>query len=979
MKLLAKICLILLGVLSHSPVLGESNNRQELLDAYRETAQAIKAAGLTATVVSNDSVTVRRVEEFKQAARFVAQPTIPPFELKKNNGALKWIERERYGKNPRPPRAAEDYKAGPGGVVIPANGELVLEDNDLRMSSRGGIGFSFSRRYSSFEKGDHGMGIGWRHSYDIFITRSSENEVVLHLPDRDVTFRKEGLNWQPSASEFLELRESENGTLTVYNATKIRWTFGAGSLNRWRLVEVASRHGTWGKNKVAIEYLPGSDRIDYVIDPYGNRIDFYYDADGRLVAVCSPVTYVRYAYSEKGNLVLAEGPERRDLNSVYEQGLRYGYAEDAFLTEKVTKGMPSSLFVEYDKLGRVKGIGVASKERRNCWQFAYEQHKTVVKQPFPLPSTEYVFSGSKERHLPSKVSCPDLGAVTAYEYNDALLPSRIVSPFGKITCNEYDLQNRNPSQRGNILAVRTNPAENMPADFSEKGTEYKYHPDLALAILEVTYQIKDSRRENVKRVVSEYDGHDATMSRQVSSGVVTRFWANEYGEPAVTLDANGTAIVYEYAFSTEWPNYGFVEGSVNGAGFLSKKTISNDRDVIQDAVKRVGGDIRLPIAVCEIEKSVERYSYDNFGKIIRRQTDLSDEMHLFNVNGDTLASFTSGGPIVLSEFNSYGRPVRILHQFNPEGDFKGTGSRLFSGCFYIETFKYDDFGALISHRKTDEPIANGETMRPVEYCRYPSGKIISIKSSDGVMRVDERDSRTGLLSSQYLQSENGERVVLRSDFRYHLNGVLESVKDQFGGVTSYSLDGYGDVYAEMSPTGVVTRIVNNAAGQKIAEFSSKDGKELSREELSYNQNGVLDTVRAWRYHAGKAVVETTEKYKYDAIGNISSKRGARENAWTSYLYDGIGRNVATIAPNGDKEMTFWAKGVPFLKMRVLRVGETGEWKKLGSYTSFDSCGRKIKTEPVVNGVKKVSERATEFKYNARASFQCNSTDFRDSA
>lgn len=963
MKRRARICLILFGVLSCDFAFGERNAWRELLDAYRETAQMIKAAGLSATVVTNDAVVTRREEEFKNAARLIAEPVHPPFELKKSNGALKWFESERFRKSPRPPRAAADYKAGPGGAVLPANGELIIEDNDLRLSSRGGIGFSFSRRYSSFEKGDHGMGVGWRHSYDMFITRSNENEVVLHLPGREVTFSKEGGCWVPPMSEFFELHEGANGTWFVYNANKIRWTFSAGSSDRWRLAEVASRHGAWSKNRLVIEYLPGSDRIDYIIDPFGKRIDFYYNPDGRLLAVRTPANFVRYAYSEKGCLVLAEGLERKDLNSVYEQGLRYEYAEDGFLTEKVTKGMPSRLLVVYDKSGRVQECGIASSDRRNCWQFAYEQQMTVVKQPFPLPRTEYLFSGSPDRHLPSKVSCPDLDAATAYEFNDALLPSKVVSPSGKITCTEYDLRNRNPSQRGNILAVRCYPAANMPADFSEKGTEYTYHPDLALRTSEVTYQIKDGRRENVKKIISEYGGRDTTISRQVSAGVATRFWANEYGEPAVTLDANGTAIIYEYADTTEWPMYGFIEGSVNGSGYLAKKTISNDRDLIQATVKLVGADVRLKMPVLATERSVERYSYDRFGKVIRRQSDLSDEMFLFNVNGDTLASFSSGGAVVLTEYNSNGRPERILHQFVPEGAFRGTGNRWFFGRYFAESFKYDDFGALIAHRKTDEPFAGGETMRPVEYCRYPSGKVISIKSSDGVVRVDERDPKTGLISSQYLQSANGERVILRTDFKYHPNGVLKSVKDQFGGVTTYSLDGYGDVYAETSPTGVVKRIVNNAAGQKLIELRSKEGKELSREELIYNQDGVLDTVRTWRYHAGKAMVETTEKYKYDAIGNVSSRRETHENSWTSYLYDGLGRQVAAMSPNGDKDLTFWSDGVPFLKMRVLRNEETGEWKMLGNYTSFDSCGRKIKTEPIVNGVKKVPERATELKYD----------------
>ena len=215
---------------------------------------------------------------------------------------------------------------------------------------------------------------------------------------------------------------------------------------------------------------------------------------------------------------------------------------------------------------------------------------------------------------------PDLKKMTIDEFNDALLPSKIVSPSGKITCNEYDLRNQNPSQRGNILAIRYYPAADMPADFSEKGTEYKYHPDLALTTSEITYQVKDGRRENVKKIISEYDGRDTTMSRQVSAGVATRFWANEYGEPAVTLDANGTAIIYEYAGITEWPMYGFVEGSVNGSGYLATKTISNDRDLIQTAVRQVGGDVRLPMAVLGAEMSVERYSYDKFGKTIRRKS-----------------------------------------------------------------------------------------------------------------------------------------------------------------------------------------------------------------------------------------------------------------------------------------------------------------------------------------------------------------------
>ena len=150
MKIQSRICLILFGVLSGGFALTEGNDWRELLDAYRETAQTIKAAGLSAIVVTNDAVTARREEEFKHAARLMVEPDNPSLELKKNNGALKWIECERFGKKPQPPRSAFDYKAGPGGAVLPANGEFIIEDNDLCMSSRGGIGFSFSRRYSSF-------------------------------------------------------------------------------------------------------------------------------------------------------------------------------------------------------------------------------------------------------------------------------------------------------------------------------------------------------------------------------------------------------------------------------------------------------------------------------------------------------------------------------------------------------------------------------------------------------------------------------------------------------------------------------------------------------------------------------------------------------------------------------------------------------------------------------------------------------------
>lgn len=938
--------------------------QKRMLEVYKREFQALSNKGITEHIDNTGNPIGQRLEEFQRVSKEIVVPS-KLSGLVKTSGAACKHESQRVDISAIPMSSAYGYMTGPNNTILPYNGEVILNEDDIKLPSRGGIGFAFTRRYSSFDKNDYGMGKGWRHSYDIFISELAKDKLLLHLNDRNIEFVKQDGEWITPQHEFLSVSETSKGDFIVQDSTLNRYVFSpAIAPQTWRLSQIASRHGKWSKNTITVNYLRLSDRIDCIIDPFDNKIDFYYDTTGHISVISTNVSYVQYHYNSNGCLMSVLYPDRKNLSSSHKQGINYTYDDNVFLVKKEILGLPCVLTFRYNLDKKVERAGWYTSSNNSWWDFSYDNTMTTVKQPYPLPETIYKYSSSIHASLPSEISQPSIDVCTKYEYNSAALVSKKTTSFGRVDFYEYDLKNPNPSFRSNLMSERSTPetANNVYRDYDEKGKEYQYHNEIALPIQITYYQVKNGKRINIKIDSQEYSNENLTLSQRKSSGITTLYWYNSFGEPAVMLNANGTAILYEYAENCSFPDYGFLEGNCNYPGFLCKKISTNDKAKILNVLKSLNANYSLPSNNLPIVESCDYYSYNCFGKNTRKKNDTSDELYIYNECADLLASFSFEDGLTITNYNAYGKPLDILHQFVPENKdgFQGCENSRFAGRFFSERFYYDDLGLLHKHIKTDEPNEDGSHCQPIVYLRHPSGKVISITSADGMTRVDERSKTTGLLANQYLTNSKGEKIVLNSDFQY-THGVLTSVKNHLGGTVRYLIDGYGNGYAEISPLGVITQETHNVLGQKEAQWSHKNGKELARTENIYNENNQLVSVVVHQYFNEMKTVVTTEEYKYDSLGNIIAKKSTQNNSWEYFLYDGLNREIASITPSGDISLTFWGKKSSYCHLSLLNNGD--DYKLTGEFSSFDYAGRKKKTIPITSkGL--ASERAVSYFYDS---------------
>ena len=210
---------------------------------YENTLKLLRTAGVNERIVSSDSAALQTLSKFKEISADYFAPAVLK-DCKKNNGDAVFNITPRYNKIPFQLPNAKSYMTGPGNAVVPFSGEFIDSETDLSLPSRGGIGFSFIRTYSSYNKSDVGIGIGWRHNYDLWLSRE-KNRINLHLNSRDVVFQKQGGKWISGQGDFYALQEDKDGIIYILTPDLTRYKFEKAKKadSILRLAEVASRHG----------------------------------------------------------------------------------------------------------------------------------------------------------------------------------------------------------------------------------------------------------------------------------------------------------------------------------------------------------------------------------------------------------------------------------------------------------------------------------------------------------------------------------------------------------------------------------------------------------------------------------------------------------------------------------------------------------------------------------------------------------------
>ncbi|HID75071.1 MAG TPA: hypothetical protein EYP56_03645, partial [Planctomycetaceae bacterium] len=653
--------------------------------------------------------------------------------------------------------AASGPRGGPDQEVVLGTGELVLEAVDATLPDRAGVGFSLVRYYRSNLDYDGPLGPGWDHNCNQRIIArghgSNWKELVWYTGRNAIHFQRKGDAWEPEAGAFYRLMV-EGKRIVIETPELMRLFFEPAQRQppgrgRWRLAAVASRHDQWRANVLKFRYWPGTNVLMGIEDPYGNRVRFFHNSQGRLVGLQCADLFVQYHYDESGRLSEVSVPKVAVQLARTEQiAWQYTYVTGSdgrsWLRSVAYPGELAERVYEYQlqpdgpAYGRV--IEAALRSKRNLespteamWKFAYCEpargvRKLVYEPPPMLPAEEWWFpaTNAPAACYASQRSIPSRGATWQWKHNAAGQPIEERRPLGGISRWEYDSDNPDPRFRGIVLAERelARP-HNNPLPIVEKGVEWEYHTQIAVPVKVRWYECA---RDGTKRVLQSteyrYDASDLEIVWERTGDRVVRTVRNRYGLPVVRWDGRGCATVYRY-----YERFAIGHTAARHGGLTAEVLSDAPASAMDAALRAVGREsIKRPARKAEGDACarISRYRYDRLGRLAGEEYPGHSLVRLWNKLDQVLAVLDTRSDLTIYD---YDQALRRVSQWRrrlqlPAAKYLGERRADAEGFFEVQKFRYDPFDRLVVWNPTVERLGIGRTELPeVRYVYHPSGQL----------------------------------------------------------------------------------------------------------------------------------------------------------------------------------------------------------------------------------------------------------------
>ena len=889
-----------------------------------------------------------------------------------------------------------------GGAAVPGtllhSGELTQDATDLFL--RGAqVDLAFKRTYRNQTLGSGPLGPGWDFDYrqrlrelptgdvEFFDGRGrrelfelleggteSEGPRYGSPPGRLVKLTRTGAGWVMIDPRHNLIRFDRFGRLAAMSdwikdsqadesGTQLEFEYDT----RSRLVRIEA-HG----REILLDY-DDEDRLEHVRDFLGRKLDYEYDAAGRLAKVISPQVTTgleggprrletSYEYSPATG-ALTELLHRRDnltgiTNPKNQTTLAFTYADanhDGFAEEVTSESWGGNpVGIAYD-FGQQRAV--VTDRRGKAWTFVHDEwgHATRITGP--------------------------TGAVLERSYSEAGVLKSEKLPGGRLIVNNAAPGGDDPRQLGNITETKVTPGEGGPngssvelvTTFSDFGGRTNF-----------AATVRDPRGNVTRNVLSEVG---LPLSTVQPEGAITHTEYNKAGQPTKVTDPNGNVVTYTYY--SEHPKRGFVESMTvdpGGLGLVTRYEVDQYGNTSAEIDPR---GVRREYVYNELGWLVEqrgpldakaKFAYDENGRVV-------EEKHSAGESGEAETA-------IRYEYGDLGETRKIRGEVSP------------GGPELVETFAYDKNLNLIEAVARDgqisrleyddrnlpvKRITGGETAlaRSETYVYDADGEVVEYKDAldrswktvfDGYGRVKEEiDPLGGKVATTY--DDNGNPRAVRT---FDSEGTLVAITrsewdglDRLVEVTEYAwetaenaplatgieppadsraltsrvrYDLASNVLEIADPRGVATLYQYDKAGR----LKMEKGADGSEQTLHYDASGnTWKTDLVERGPGGAATssrvltvfdqlnraTERTDaagnitRYAYDVRGNLLRFTDAENNV-TSHTWDGLGRLLGTQQPAGIVTFREYDAGSRLTKLTDA-LGQATRW-------SYDALGRLAK-------------------------------------
>ncbi|MBI4357899.1 MAG: hypothetical protein HY584_01245, partial [Candidatus Omnitrophica bacterium] len=544
------------------------------------------------------------------------------------------------------------------------------QESDLKFSTTGDFDLEWRRFYDSFSPVRTKLGLGWTFlPYSIESTEVSRTYVFngqtkilfpkirfsdrIHQQTEDMTFV--GFRTTDGAPVY-----SPDGTITgSYLAMN-----GDGSFT----VQYDDRS--------QIHFL-SDGRLDFLEDQSGNRIQYGYDASGRLSSIKDLPSgrQINLAYDSSGRITQVNGPEGKTIAYTYDattgdlktmtpswtnRKITYDY-DSAHRLLKATDHTGKVLFTNtYDAIGRLTS---QKDQDGNLRQITPNllTHETVTLDPLNQAKSKTTYD-SFFRLL--SVRNP-VGGETKFTYGGAFGPTSIRDPRGKTTQFTYDgLGNErtmtNPlghisrfDYGGNLGDIRLH--------FNQEGTGFGQFFD---------YDATGNLKSLMEGVLPVRDAN-GNLTAYYPTALVTQFTYDSKGNLSGVTDANSNKTSFFY------DSVGNLTSITNPLGKSSTLTYETAGGVTTRRISQIKDPLNRFI----------NFTYDPVSEQVKKVSTASGEMQYAYDSRDRLSQVT----------NALGRVNKFQYDANDNLiETREVGDPLNTTDDIVAKFQYDRLGNLIS-------------------------------------------------------------------------------------------------------------------------------------------------------------------------------------------------------------------------------------------------------------------------------------------
>ncbi len=817
-----------------------------------------------------------------------------------------------------------------GDPVYLHSGELFLYEVDLRIPGRG-FDWTFERKYRSGALFDGPLGHNWDFNYNRRLVEVTDNNVDL-IPVKNANtgpqpgdvIRMDGFgrndvyrqqpdgSYQTPTGFYTRLTRLPDSSFEErdYAGRIVRYASLDG-LGNAPMTEIEDRNG----NVMLFNYNQFGQLVE-VIDTLGRPIGYDYDDEGRLERVTDFADRaITFTYDENGDLVEVTSPAvvGTPNGNDFPDGktVRYGYSSGFFdqrlnhnlvsvtAPNEVASGGPPRLQVQYEEdpfavdtidrvvrqaLGGTNDGGVpAGGDISYQYSLLDPGESPGVNTPVSQTTvndrngnvTEYQFNALGNIINAREFTNRDLRAgepdfyETSFEYDGDGLVTRVVFPEGNSKEYEYDGQNPDRFQQGNLLSITKRPDERV-GDQDTIQTTLTYEP-----IYNRTRSITEPRGNDPSYVPQNGGAH--SPERYTTVYTFDYEESCDYDALAARVDRTATE----------------VQGLLDQAGMCTSPL----------------GDVNSDDVTDQTSGSVLRIHY--------RDVTLLPGSQQAQVEGGTFQ------PVVyLNVFNRFGQLVREVdaegnitdYDYYPENDPDGDGQDLIPGRS-VESFGYLRQVTVDVFPGPFDIDGNGIVdIFDVARIAVSFGLFDPEADMDGDGRVGATDIR---LVADALGTS---RAAIRTRFEYDPVGNIVRIIDGRGIATDYAVNQLNQV----------VQVTRSAAHGLLRPAPSEplpisDFRYLERTFYDFNGNVVLHQVEDRGNTSmvdgnpdaadlpataqdpdpagGPSFVDTV--YKYDILDNLIEvvqevENGPRTRFLRSrYRYDANENEVLTIQPEGN--------------------------------------------------------------------------------